>query len=158
VGEMKDDRGSKTYESRQRAVRDLRGLAVEHKICVLTGMQINRGGREAMKSGYIDDTFLADSQGQIRPLDALWSINQEDAEAEIGVGRLFVIKHRNGKSRQMVYFKRDPHTLKMTEITAENHRKFMSEYAKKTADSVDMNDIATKMTRHKENDNFETGD
>lgn len=146
VGEMKDVPGIKTYESRQRLVRDLRGLAVEFKVCVLTGMQVGRAGREAMKNGYIDDSFLADSQGQIRPLDALWSINMEDAESECGVGRIFVVKHRNGKSRFMLYFRRDPKTLKMLEIAPETYRKFMSEHAKKSKENVDIDNISSNFT------------
>ena len=147
VGELKDAPGMKTYESRQRLVRDLRGLAVEAKICAFTAMQVGRAGREAMEKGYIDDSALADSQGQIRPLDALWSINQTDAEQQCGVGKIFVIKHRNGASRFTIYFQRNRATLDMSEISAETYKARMSEYQQKTSDNVDIDNRATKATK-----------
>jgi len=107
VGEMKDYEGLKTYESRQLIVRDLRGIAVEENICVFTALQANRSGREQQKENYIDDSALGDSFGQARPLDALWSINHDDNDKKFGVGRLYIVKHRDGESRKMTYFKQD---------------------------------------------------
>lgn len=151
VGELRDIAGMKTYESRQRLVRDLRGLAVEAKICIFTAMQVGRTGREAMTHGYIDDNALADSQGQIRPLDALWSINQNEAEQTCGVGKIFVVKHRNGASRFTIYFERNSMTLDTNEITLEHYKSRMSEYQKKASDNVDIEGMATRATRWQPN-------
>jgi replicative DNA helicase len=133
IGEMKDFPGMPTWESRYRIVRDLRGLATEEDICIFTAMQPNKSARDAQNKeglgpGVIDDTNLADSYGQIRPLDGCWSINQMHQEKEAGVARIFVIKHRHGKSRFTFHVeydaklndKDDKHvgTLAMNEISA----------------------------------------
>ena len=122
IGEMKDYPGMPTWESRYRIVRDLRGLATEENICIYTAMQPNKDAREAQKKdglgdGVIDDTNLADSYGQIRPLDGCWSINQMQAEKDAGIARIFVIKHRHGKSRFTFYVQYNKDTLGMSQIS-----------------------------------------
>src|SRR6185503_11444642 len=79
VGEFKDQEGIKTYESRQRIVRDLRGMAVEEDVALFTAMQANRRSREE-DVAVVDEAMLADSYGQLRPMDMLWSINQSPNE------------------------------------------------------------------------------
>lgn len=123
IGEMKDYPGMPTYESRYRIVRDLRGLATDENICIYTAMQPNKNAREAQKKdglgdGVIDDTNLADSYGQIRPLDGCWSINQMQAEKDGGIARIFVIKHRHGRSRFTFHVQFNKETLAMTQISA----------------------------------------
>lgn len=133
VGELKDYPDMKVYESRQRLVRDLRAWGVEEKYCMLTAMQPNRAGREAQKDGgHIDDSEIGDSYGQIRPLDACWSLNQDENEQGASVGRVFVVKHRNGQSRVNKYFARNRRTLMMNVIS---HEQWIMEKskAKKTA-------------------------
>lgn len=123
IGEMQDYPGIPTYESRYRIVRDLRGFATEEDVCIFTAMQPNKDAREAQKKdsqlgdGVIDDTNLADSYGQIRPLDGCWSINQMQAEKEAGIARIFVIKHRHGRSRFTCYAEFDKNTLQMRQIS-----------------------------------------
>jgi replicative DNA helicase len=138
VGEFKDDVNIKTYESRQRIVRDLRGLAVEENVCVFTAMQSNRMGREAQKGAFLDDDSIGDSYGQARPLDALWSINQTHEEKRVGIGRIYVIKHRDGRSRYPVYFKQDQNTLDIHEISSDNHTNLISQFTKKKTDAQNM--------------------
>lgn len=143
VGEMKDIAGLKTYESRQRLVRDLRGMATELDICVFTAMQINRGGRDALKDqGYLDDDSLADSAGQVRPLDALWTISQTELEQKANCGVIFVSKHRSGKSRIKIHFYRDPDTLEIHEIGVERYKRELSAVQDKTKEDLMMEDMA----------------
>lgn len=137
VGEFKDHEGIKTYESRQRIVRDLRGLATEENIAVFTALQSNRRGRESQDTGVIDDDVLGDSFGQVRPLDCLYSINQNQQEKALGVGRIFVVKHRDGKSRYQLYYKQNKETLDMQEISQEIYGIKMSEFVKKKTDSTE---------------------
>lgn len=129
IGEMKDAPGIPVHESRYRIVRDLRGFAVEEQICVFSALQPNKSGREAQKTGFIDDENLADAFAQIRPLDGCWSLNQVQEEKDGGIARLFVIKHRNGKSRFVTWLKYDDETLRVSSITKET---FMA-LAKKAA-------------------------
>ena len=137
VGEMKDVAGLPTHESRYRLVRDLRGFATEKSICILTAMQPGRAAREAQQNGgFIDDDMIADSQAQVRPLDCLWSLNQSHQEKKQGVGRVFVVKHRNGKSRYHFYVEYDPQTLKMSEIDSSVYHAKMNEYKEENMDDV----------------------
>lgn len=133
IGEMKDLPDMPTYESRYRIVRDLRGLATQENICIFTAMQPNKSARDAQRisndgDGVIDDNNLADSYGQIRPLDGCWSINQMQAEKEAGIARIFVIKHRHGRSRFVFHVEYNNKTLAMTEISAANYDKIFKEY------------------------------
>lgn len=154
IGEMKDHPGVPTYESRYKIVRDLRGLATEDNICIFTAMQPNKDAREAQKKdgfgdGVIDDTNLADSYGQIRPLDGCWSINQMQAEKEAGIARIFVIKHRHGRSRFTCYAKFDTgdktkNTLKITQISENEYNKIWREYSIKKTDKKSDVDARTE--------------
>lgn len=139
IGELKDYKDMKIHESRQLLVRDLRCLAVEENLCVLTAAQANRKGKEAQDVSIMDDDSLGDSYGQVRPLDALWSINQNHQEQQLNVGRIFVSKHRDGKSKFILYFKRDPDNLLMEEISKEEYTDIRSKYV------VDSNDMKKKI-------------
>jgi replicative DNA helicase len=171
IGEMKDYPGMPTYESRFRIVRDLRGLATEENICIFTAMQPNKNARDAQNKeglgpGVIDDTNLADSYGQIRPLDGCWSINQMHGEKEAAIARIFVIKHRHGKSRFDLYVDYDikisdgdlahKGTLAMTEISkAEYDRRWKNYQMTKTETVGDHEkkeqEIYNKMKKGKKN-------
>jgi hypothetical protein len=138
VGEFKDIPGLKKWESLQRIVRDLRGLAVEEQVCVLTAMQPNRAGREAQEGdGFIDDSEIGDAFGQIRPMDAVWSINVNKLEQDNKIGRIFVIKHRHGKSRFYFHFKQDPNTLDMIEIPVESYKDIRSSHDVKSINEME---------------------
>ncbi len=143
VGEMMDAPGIQVYESRQRIVRDLRGLAVEANICVFTAMQANRSAREAIDTqGFFDDNSLADSVGQVRPLDAFWTISQTKPEEKAGVGKMYISKHRSGEGRHLFYFERERHTLEMKEITNTKYALIMSAASGKAADDLAVEDMA----------------
>jgi replicative DNA helicase len=129
IGEMKDYPNMPTWESRQRIVRDLRGFAVEEQVCVFTAMQPEKRAKEAIRlGGIIDDDMLADSYGQIRPLDALWSLNQLQTEKECGLARIFIIKHRFGKSRFTIYVQFDYDTLRMRQISENRYKSIKMTY------------------------------
>ena len=118
IGEMKDYPDMPTHESRYKITRDLRGFAVEEQVCVLTAMQPNRTGKEAVKLGQcLDDENLGDSYSQIKPLDAMWTINQMADERECGLARVYVAKHRAGKSRFTFFVSINYDTLSITQIT-----------------------------------------
>jgi replicative DNA helicase len=99
VGEMKQDPNVKTYESMYHILRDLRGFGVEENHCTLTAVQPNRSASELTIKEYIDESNIGSSFDQFKPLDAFWSLNQTVNEKSAEVGRGFVIKHRNGRSR-----------------------------------------------------------
>ena len=138
VGEFKDDVNVKTYESRQRIVRDLRGFGVAENHGTFTALQSNRMGRDAQKDGgFIDDENVGDSYGQLRPLDACWSLNQQIEEKSQNVGRMFVVKHRDGRSRYSFPFKQDMKTLDICEISYESYNNIRSQFVKKKGEDTE---------------------
>jgi len=128
VGEMLDAPDIAVWESRFRILRDLRGLAVEEQFCGLSALQPNRSGRNAQEIGVIDDQNLGDAYGQIKPLDGCWSINQNDNEKACGLARIFVIKHRAGKSRFLFFASVDYRKLKFMEISEEEYSTRLTKY------------------------------
>lgn len=138
LGEMKDDPIRKTYENRQIAVRDLRGFAVESKTCLLTAVQPNRSGKFDNKSAeLISEEHLSESFGIVRPLDFLWSINQNIEEKALNVGRMHVIKHRDGKSKYFFPFRQNPATLDLSEIDQVTYSTLRSSYVQKKTDDTE---------------------
>lgn len=118
IGEMRDYPDMKTYESRERLAKDLHGMAEEENVFLATAMQPNRDAKKDNKGdkSRIDDEHLADAYGQIRPLDGCISLNQNDNEKDLGVGRCYVIKQRDGKSRYHLYLRFDKECLRITQI------------------------------------------
>lgn len=122
VGELKDIPGLKTYESRQRLMRDLRTFGVEENHCTLTAIQSNRTGRtNAEEMSVNDDSEISDSYGQARIMDAIWSINQSKLEKKAGIGRIFVVKHRNGESRFLCFYSQDKNSMLIKSISEDRY-------------------------------------
>lgn len=138
LGEMKDYVGMKLYESRELLVKDIVGWIGEEDICGATAMQPNRSAREAQQDHVLDDNHLGDAFGQSRPLHAFYSLNQRDDEKAQGVGRLFIIKLRNGKSRFQFYLQWDDETLQINEISEERYRARLNDYKEVVAEDVQM--------------------
>lgn len=129
IGEMKDYPGMPTWESRQKLTRDLRGFASEEQICILTAMQPDAKASEVVKlGGIIDGSNLAESKGQDRPLDCLWTINQTKDEKSAWIARIAAVKHRNGKSGFETYIKVHYPTFRMTEISKHAFEKIRIEH------------------------------
>lgn len=138
VGEMKDDPSVKKYESAYRILRDLRGFGVENQHCTFTCVQPNQSAAKLDQGQYIDESNIGTSFDQFKPLDAFWSINQQTIEKDAEVGRGFVIKHRNGRSRFpfRIGFDYSLGTLDMFEISLESYRKSMNLIQEKKSSDV----------------------
>lgn len=136
IGEMKNYPGMSLWEGRERIVRDLRGFGQENKHCTITAIQPNRSARQAQEEGVVDDEHMGDSSGQLRPLDALWTINQRQVEREACVGRIWVAKHRNGKSRFWFDIHFDYDHLTMNEVSHEEYLNRLSMVKDSTSNKV----------------------
>ena len=142
VGEMKDDPNLKKYESAYRVLRDLRAFGIEQKHCTITCIQPNSTAAKLDQSQYIDESSIGTSFDQFKPLDCLWSINQQVLEKEAKVGRIFIIKHRNGKSRKAFYVKfgfgdaLDVATLDIEQIPKDEYMREMNLVKEKKSDDV----------------------
>jgi len=132
-GEMKDAAGIPTWESKYRIMRDLRGMAIEKNMCVLTAMQPNKNAGALGEAEFIDEAVIGGSFDQFKPLDGLWSINQTNEETEAGYGRIFVVKHRSGQSRYSFVVKYDRKTLDIKECAEGDYRSAMHNLANNKA-------------------------
>jgi hypothetical protein len=133
-GEMRDTPNIPTWESKYRMIRDLRGLAGEKKIIVFTAMQANRSSSELSSSEFIEEGNIGTSYDMYKPLDGLWSINQTTEEASANLGRIFVVKHRNGNAKFHFTIKYDKEVLNINEIKVEEYRAVMHNNAKRKAE------------------------
>jgi len=143
VGEMKDDPTVKKYESAYRILRDLRGFGVEKGHCTFTCVQPNQSAAKLEIGQYIDESNIGTSFDQFKPLDAFWSINQQVLEKDAQVGRVFVIKHRNGRSRFSfnIGFDYALGTLDMFQISKEQYRERMNLVQEKKAEEVTIDNV-----------------
>jgi len=146
VGEMKDDPTVKKYESAYRILRDLRGFGVEKGHCTFTCVQPNQSASKLEIGQYIDESNIGTSFDQFKPLDAFWSLNQQVLEKDAGVGRVFVIKHRNGRSRFpfKISFDYELGTLNLNEISKETYREKMNLVQEKKSEEVNIDNVTSK--------------
>ena len=143
---MKLHPGMKKYESLELITTELVGLAAEANVFMGTAMQPNRFSKEAQKIGRIEEEHLADSFGQYRPLDALISLNQNDAESSVNLGRIWVIKERYGKKRYEICVNFDPVNLRITEISRETYKSRMANRSDKVSQEVQVDLVAKSFT------------
>jgi len=139
-GDMKHPDAIPLHRSLQKMVTDLRGFGSEEKHCTLIAIQPNRGGSELTIDEYLDESKQADSFGQNRVLDAFWSLNQTNHEKKASVGRVFVIKGRNGKSNFSfkIYYDYAKQTLGMSEISDDKWKFLMNKVKESDGLAVDL--------------------
>jgi KaiC/GvpD/RAD55 family RecA-like ATPase len=139
IGEMADIPDMPLHQSREKTVRQLRAMAFEEKVFVAVAMQPNRDHKKETRHGErnrIDDDHLADSYGQIRPLDGCFSLNQNDTEKKLGIGRCYVIKQRDGESRYQFHLKFDKESLRITELSPDTYKRMMNTYQESAEEGV----------------------
>jgi len=106
------------YQVQELLARELRGLAVEHKMLVWTATQTNRQGARV---NIITDAELGDSYGKFRTVDYAVSLNQSEEEFDEDRMRCYVMKSRNGKTRFVTGVSIDYNTLSMSELTTNDY-------------------------------------
>lgn len=148
-GEMKDAPGIPTWESKYRIMRDLRGIAIEKNMCVFTAMQPNKNAGNLGEAEFIDEAVIGGSFDQFKPLDGLWSLNQTNDETEAGYGRIFVVKHRSGKSRYSFTIKYNKITLDIIECAEGEYRANMQKSMEQKADNASIDCMAKKDKKEK---------
>lgn len=155
VGEMSRHADMPSHESMELIVRELRGMASEEKVFVATAMQPNRESKKDNKSenSRIDDEHLAGSFGQIRPLDGCISLNQNDNEKKLGIGRGYVIKQRDGESRYQFYLKFDKMNLQITEIQDWEYGDALNKQKNYASDEMEIDKVMNKRYKPKDSEN-----
>lgn len=149
VGEMALHSDMKSHESREKTVRELRAMATEENMFGATAMQPNRDAKKDSSSkgerSRIDDEHLADSYGQIRPLDCCFSLNQNDNEKKLGIGRGYVIKQRDGESRYQIYLRFNKESLKIHEITKEEYVAVLNAHTNYVSEEIKIDEQVSKI-------------
>lgn len=128
-GDMKHPASMPLHQSMQRMCTELRGFGVEEQHLTLVAIQPNRGpSGEMTVNDYMDENRQGDSFGQNRVLDAFWTLNQTAHEQKAALGRVFIAKARNGKSRFSFKIKYGfpTQTLTMEEISDGKYADIMS--------------------------------
>lgn len=156
VGEMKDDPLLKKYESAYRILRDLRSYGVERGHCTITCVQPNQSASKLEIGQFIDESNIGTSFDQFKPLDAFWSINQQVIEKDAEVGRAFVIKHRDGRSRFAfkIGFDYKLGTLDLFPISDEKYREQLNLVQSKKAAEVTLDNVDKNKTKQRSKKGF----
>jgi len=109
--------GSK-YEELGNIYEDLRGLAVEMKVPIVTASQTNResmskdGGTKEIISG----ALIADSIIKLQILDFFATISQSIGDRGQNKLNLFIAKNRNGEASNTIEFSIDYATFRLTQL------------------------------------------
>lgn len=82
-----------TYSYLKAVAEEIRGLAVEYDIAILTGAQLNRSG---FSNSDVDMSNTADSMGLVMTLDCMFALISTDELAEMDQVLIKVIKNRFG--------------------------------------------------------------
>jgi DnaB-like helicase C terminal domain len=93
------DKGDR-WDMLEKLINELRGLAVERNMILVTASQTNRGGilNNTNEKDEIDETDVAGSWGKTFGADFILGYSQKPLEKQLGLARLNVIKNRTGHS------------------------------------------------------------
>lgn len=151
VGEMRHNPNIKKYDSAYEILRDLRAFGIEQQHCTMTCVQPNQSAAKLEIGQYIDESNIGTSFDQYKPLDAFWSINQLTCEKDAEIGRGFVIKHRDGRSRFPFYlgFDYQMGTLDIFEISKDKYMERRNVVQEQTAGEVTYDKVHEKKKSNK---------
>lgn len=116
------------YSNVKQITEDLRAIAVENNILVVSATQINRGGFDSSVIGMGD---VAESAGLLYTADSLIAITQTPEMRANNNFALQVLKARDGTARDMrVDIKIDYDKMKLTEITGNENNNQQMDFSK----------------------------
>ena len=138
AGEFKEDPNIPSWEAKYRIMRDLRAMAVMENMVVYTAVQPNKSAAELTEiTQYIDESNIGGSFDQFKPLDGFWSINQLTSEKNAEIGRVFIIKHRSGKSQEACEVKFDYSHMRISRIGKDVYTKRLQGVSSAAAQDID---------------------
>jgi replicative DNA helicase len=88
-----------TYSYQKAIAEELRGLAVEYNIAMLTGAQLNRSG---YSNSDVEMSSVADSMGIVMALDFFFALISTDELKEMGQVLVKILKNRSGDVSKFV--------------------------------------------------------
>ena len=110
----------KTYETLRETCEELRAMADEFAVHLITASQSTRN---SLYAEIIDLDDLAESWGKAQTADTIVALCQTAQEAKAEVARLFVAKARNETRGGTVHLKTNYRVLDMREVDEEEHAK-----------------------------------
>lgn len=135
-GDMKHQSNISSWDARFNLLQSIRGFAGEEKHLALIALHPNKSATELTLEEFMDESNTADAFKQDRIFDFFITLNRTKAEEKANVGRGFIAKTRNGRSRfdfKIMYHFKDQ-TLKLQEIS---HHTYMAEMTKVQDDDTD---------------------
>jgi replicative DNA helicase len=162
LGDLKDAPGIPTWESKFRMMRDLRGFGKVENHCTFTAVQPNRGATDLGLEEFMDESKQGGSFMQNQALDCFWTLNQTSGEQKAGLGRIFVAKARNGRSRFFfnISYNYDSQTLNLQEVSDDFYRSKLSSVKDSQSEEVKIDQVVTGGTKRnwKPSDGERVGD
>ncbi len=156
AGEFKEDKTVASWEAKYHIMRDLRAMAIMENMVVFTAVQPNKTASELTEiSQYIDEGNIGGSFDQFKPLDGFWSINQITAEKNACLGRVFIIKHRSGKSQEACEVEFDYPAMRINRIGKDTHTKRLQSVSTYAAQDIDNNTKMSGKGRKKKQEPFD---
>ena len=104
--------GNNSYERVKNATEKLRALSYEFSCPIVTATQLNRSGYNEVNPSL--DT-VSESIGLAATADAVFSLWQEEEDAELGVMRMGIMKNRFGQNYGSIAMRIDYRTLTVTD-------------------------------------------
>ena len=135
-GDMKHQTNISSWDARFNLLQGIRGFGGEEKHCSLIALHPNKSATELTLEEFMDESNTADAFKQDRIFDFFITLNQTKAERKANVGRGFIAKTRDGRSRfdfKIMYHFKDQ-TLKLQEIS---HHTYTAEMTKMAEDDTD---------------------
>lgn len=111
---------AKTHEQLRETCEELRAMADEYAVHLITASQSTRG---SLYAEIIDLDDLAESWGKAQTADTIVALCQTTLETQAEVARLYVAKARNETRGSIVHLKTNYKLLDVREITEEEHAK-----------------------------------
>lgn len=160
AGEVKPYPNVKTYESQAMIMRDLKCLAQEDNVLVVTAMQSNKEGTKIGQNEALGLGNIAASFDQAQKLDGIWSITRTANEIEAGYGRMSGVKVRNGQTGVSFPVKFDRKSLEICECSEDEYNQAMHFLATEKAGniSIDNNSGSNKKKKKSQVEDLENAE
>lgn len=127
LDELKMPSGKDLFEAQEQVLGQFKGWMQQTPNDMgMVGITATQGNRTGTTTTVLTEANLASCFNKIFKVDACWSLNVNDQEKDLGLMRFFVIKHRNAKSRYMIYLKADLSNGRFEEISKEQYVELLS--------------------------------
>ena len=142
-GDFKESSAVSGWENRFRLLREIRGFGVEEGHGSMIAVHPNRFASELGIDEFMDESKQGDSFKQFQAVDVFYTLNQTSREQKAAVGRVFVAKQRDGKSRFSFFIQYGfkDQTLTLKEVSEDKYRLECSRVTDNDAEETEMDKV-----------------